>query len=75
MIELSTQEIMNLIQLCSKACLIDAHKITDNPIEVVQFGAAQNAVVPILARLDAEYPGLMPVPHDGVEWKNRIKGE
>lgn len=71
MIDLNTQEIMALVQLCSKACLLDAHKITDGHIEQIQFHVAQNAVVPILGRLDKEYPGLMPVPHDGVSWKDR----
>ena len=73
MIELTTQEIMTLIQLCSKACLIKPTDVrVDNIMERTQFGAAQKQVVPILARLDNEYPGLMPVPHDGVEWKDRV---
>lgn len=72
MIDLNTQEIMTLIGLCSKACLIDQLQITfGSHMEGIQFVAAQEQVVPILARLDEEYPGLMPVPHDGVEWKDR----
>lgn len=74
MIELTTQEIMTLIDLCSKVCVIRPHKIMfSSPIKIKkeQFMAAQKQVIPILKRLDEEYPGLMPVPHDGVEWKDR----
>ena len=72
MIEISTQEIITLIGLCSKICVVHPHKIMfDRPMEGEQFMAAQKQVRPILKRLDEEYPGLMPVPHDGVGWKDR----
>ena len=74
MIDLTTQEIMTLIQLCSKACVIHPHKIMfDKLLEGEQFTAAQKEVIPILAKLDEEYPGLMPIPHDGVPWREREK--
>lgn len=74
MIDLVPQEIMLLIQLCSKVCVIDPNKILfDTPMEMVQFVSAKDLVVPILARLDNDYPSLVPMPHDGVPWKDRVK--
>jgi len=35
--------------------------------------SAQAQAARILARLDKEYPGFMPIPHDGIEWKDRVK--
>ena len=71
MIELTTQEIMLLIDLASKACMIPPVTI-ENWVDGAQFSASQNRVMSLFAKLDREYPGLMPVPHDGVEWKNRM---
>jgi len=72
-IELTTQEVLTLIDFCSKACLLHTSKIAfDNPVEGLQFSAAQQAAVPILALLDERYPGVIPMPHDGVGWKDRI---
>ena len=74
MIEITAQELLTLIGLCSKACLVPPNKIAfDDPMEGLQFIASQAQVIPILERLDEKYPSLIPVPHDGVPWKDRAK--
>lgn len=70
--ELSVQEIMLLIDLVNKACLIEPTFATfQHPLEVRQFNAAKARCIELLARLDQEYPGMIPVPHDGISWKDR----
>lgn len=65
-------EAMLLIALASKAALVaEENGIFTNPVEQAQFIASANDVRPILARLDADYPGFIPVPHDGITWKDR----
>ena len=72
-------EAMLLLAIASKAALVaeDLEKYSpDNPVladhmERVQFIASAREARAVLARLDAEFPGLVPVPHDGVQWKDR----
>ena len=39
--------------------------------ETEQVAASIEATIAVLRKLDAEHPGLLPVPHDGVSWKDR----
>lgn len=69
-------EAMLLVALASKAALVaedldNAVPVLSNHMERVQFIALAREVRAVLARLDAEFPGLIPVPHDGVQWKDR----
>ncbi len=74
-------EAMLLLALASKAALMaeDFEKYSpDNPMdpmERAQFIAAAQETRVVLARLDKEFPGLVAVPHDGVQWKNRVEGD
>ncbi len=66
------QDELKLIALASKAALVaETNGIFDNPVEQEQFIEAAKEVRPILARLDETQPGFIPVPHDGVPWKDR----
>lgn len=40
-----------------------------------QWKEVADMVRPILAMLDKEWPGLMPIPHDGIPWKKRVDAE
>ena len=69
---LSKIEQLILLGLASKAVILSEQGCTfHNDVERLQFDAAAIQVRPILARVDEENPGVMPVPHDGVEWKDR----
>ena len=80
---ITNPEAMLLLALASKAALVaeDLEKYSpDNPtfptpMERAQFVATASEVRAILARLDKEWPGLIPVPHDGVTWKNRVEND
>ena len=65
-------ETLVLLALASKAALLEeADGVFTNEMERLQFLAATRAVRPILAKVDAENPGLIAIPHDGVHWKDR----
>lgn len=69
---LSKTEELTLIGLASKAALLAENDgVFTNAMERVQFVSAASNVRGILSRLDADWPGLVPVPTDGVAWKNR----
>ena len=74
-------EAMLLLALASKAALLseDMENLSpDAPMEYMerlQFIAAAKETRVILARLDTDFPGLVAVPHDGVQWKDRDEGE
>ena len=73
---LSIQDIMILIQIASKASEFEDSMWTammqeGKQFEADQWRAAVRAAIQILAKIDKEHPGLIPVPHDGVEWKDR----
>lgn len=81
---LSKQQQMTAINLLSKTCLLAekieqdeviARCVFDNQIEKLQFQEVADMVRPILAMLDKEWPGLMPIPHDGIPWKKRVDAE
>lgn len=77
MIELSAQQTMMLIQIASKACEYrDEFMKGLFPEEFLmrQVGIAIEQAIPILGLIDEKYPGLMPVPHNGVTWAERAKG-
>lgn len=74
---MTMQEQMILVQLASKAALLAENDGATpiNEMERLQFVAAADQVRPILARLDRDNPGLIPVPHDGMAWKRRDDGQ
>ncbi len=65
-------QIMALLALASKAALLaEEEGVFTNEMERVQFLAAARDTRPILAAMDVKFPGLVAVPHDGVQWKDR----
>lgn len=74
---LTIQDIMVLIQIASKASEFENYMWTSmmqdsKQFEADQWRAAVRAAILVLAKADREQPGLIPVPHDGVEWKDRV---
>lgn len=74
MLELSSQQIMILIQIASKACEFEKEFIkglAPNIVVADQVSAAINQAIIVFGQLDETYPGLMPLPHDGISWKEK----
>jgi hypothetical protein len=72
MLGLTPQDLLTLLSLVSKACLIPENLPTsEDHFENAQFRAAVTQCVPILKRFDAENRSLLPVPHDGTPWSER----
>ena len=40
---------------------------------ITQESALAQQAMQALAEIDTDYPGLIPVPHDGVTWRDREK--
>jgi hypothetical protein len=78
MLDITLQELLTIIQLASKAC--EFEWLCINGIEEVgrweeakQFKAACFEASMVLAEIDKANPGVIPVPHDGVQWKDRVE--
>lgn len=73
---LSIQDILLLIQIASKGAEFSDHMWTGlmqdkKTFEADQWRAAVKDATSVLVKIDREQPGLMPLPHDGVPWKDR----
>ena len=77
-------EILALMSMASRAALLAEeleanadepifHPILSNDMERIQFIAAGKNTAKILARVDREAPGLVPLPHDNIPWADRVK--
>lgn len=80
MIAMSVQETMTILAFASKACELKgrlklesdkSQPLEYHAMDMAQFEALANQSVDILKRIDADYPGMLAVPHDGVPWKDR----
>ena len=49
----------------------DLSKRFDPVVNEQQKAALAKQARQALAEIDADFPGMIPVPHDGVEWRNR----
>lgn len=76
MLEMSVQEKMALIAVVSKALefreewgggLVLHNRLVEN----TQIQSALDTALPIMARLDRDNPGALPLPHNGVPWGER----
>jgi len=45
-----------------------------HPVDVEQWQALREDAEKVLARFDRDNPAMLPVPHDGVSWKDRVRG-
>jgi hypothetical protein len=73
MLEMTLQETMAVLSFASKSAemLEDNLKAQTNPMNLTQWRALAEVVRPILKRLDTDNPAMLPLPHDGVGWKDR----
>lgn len=64
-----------LLSLASKVCENkEAIRATfDDPMNLAQFDVLVDRVEPVLAMADENYPGLLPLSHDGVPWRKRVE--
>ena len=70
----SIQDELSLLALASHAALLaEREGVFANEVERQQFVALANSVRPLLAKIDEENPSLIPVPHDGVAWAERLR--
>lgn len=76
MFDLSPPMIMTLIACASKACefkkefLIGVESV-GKIVEGQQIDSILSNTMKLLADMDEIYPGIVPVPHDGIAWKER----
>ena len=66
---------MQVVAFATKVMLAydDGKIVLDSFIDGIQLDAAAEIVKPILARLDRENPGLMPLPYDNIPLSERWK--
>lgn len=67
-----------MLQVASKLCenkekVIGA--LFPDEMLMQQMRAAIKEAVRVLGRVDRDYPGMVPVPHDGKTWKERLFNE
>jgi hypothetical protein len=67
---------MDLLSLASKACEFEEQMANgllseQRDFEASQYRAAASSAKRVLSQLDRENPGLLPLPHDGVAWRDR----
>jgi len=72
-LEMTLRERMSVLSFASKSAemLEDNLKAATVPMNMEQWRALANQVLPILARLDADWPAMLPLPHDGRSWSRR----
>lgn len=75
MIELETKEILSALAFISKTIEIheregEGLKI-NHPLEIQHWDVMKADMKKLLAEFDEKYPSLLPVPNDGIAWKDR----
>ena len=68
--------LMTLIAMASKACehmgaFAHGLSVEGKEIEMRQIVAMLTPTIDALGKLDKEFPGMLPLPHDGRSWKER----
>jgi len=71
-LEMTLQERLAVLAFAGKSAelLVDMDAMA-NPVNWAQLMALRLEAVKVLVRLDADWPTLLPLPHDGVSWKDR----
>ncbi len=75
MFDLETKEILSALAFVSKT--IEVHEregegmIINHPLEVQHWSIMKDEMKGLLAKFDEKYPSLLPVPNDGIRWKDR----
>jgi hypothetical protein len=71
-LEMTLQERMLVLSFVSKSVeMLEASLPPENIANLQQWQALAAEVKPILARLDEEWPTMLPLPHDGLSWSER----
>jgi len=72
---LSIQEKLVILSFASKSAEMHGQKHPPyHPDDVEQRQALREDAEKVLARFDRDNPAMLPVPHDGVSWKDRVRG-
>lgn len=72
--DLTIQQIMTLTALASKACEHEEKFIRVLFPDEMNMSQVKSAIIEakkVLADLDTRYPGMLPLPHDGIPWSKR----
>ena len=68
-------DLLTLAAMASKACdhmdQFVAGLLPHNEDEALQVLSMQNDCIRVLAKLETQNPGMMPVPHGGKTWSGR----
>lgn len=71
-LEMNLPERMAILSFASKSAEMLSQKTPPwHDVDIAQWKALATQAEKILARLDAEWPAMIPLPHDGVAWKDR----
>ena len=71
-LEMTVQERMLILSFVSKSVeMLESSLPPANIINLQQWQELASEVKPILARLDKEWPTMLPLPHDGLSWSKR----
>lgn len=74
MLDMSSQQVLILIDLVSKACeheIIFTKALLPDEVLAAQFKYAAHEAKEVLGVIDASNSGLIPLPHDGIPWRDR----
>jgi len=72
---LSVQELLAILSFASKSAEMLGQKNPPyNPVDLAQWKALAKEAEKILARFDRDNPAMLPLPHDGLAWKDRVTG-
>lgn len=72
-VEMNLQDRMMILSFASKMLeLLESGQVTpNNPVDLQQALALGERARLILARLNRDWPAMIPLPHDGVSWSER----
>jgi len=75
MINLEVKDLLSALAFISKTIEIDEREgegmMIGHPLEAQHWGIMKSQMKGILAEFDKKHPTLLPVPNDGVCWKDR----
>ena len=75
-LEMTLQERMLILSFASKSAeMLESKLPPENIMNWRQWNALADEARPILARLDKDWPSMLPVPHDGRSWSERITND
>jgi hypothetical protein len=75
MIELETKDLLSVLAFVSKTVEIHEREgegmNINHPLEIQHWDTMKDDMKKLLAEFDEKYPSLLPVPNDGIQWKDR----